>query len=231
MRLVYVCACIAFGIVLPCLATESAASGLDAAPSPHTTPDVTVVLDIRGLFSLPAMLQMEKEAGDIIASSGIHLEWRTRDDAARATFNDLVVLTFKGACALEPAPPVYDELGPYAFTRTENGEIQPFGEVNCDHVVGSARAAMSGRDFANADLLIGRALGRVVAHELVHMLTRSGEHARDGIQKPALSGRQLIANSLNLSVLDIDRLRKTGLKAPVAPINPDTDTQAESEIR
>jgi hypothetical protein len=55
-------------------------------------------------------------------------------------------------------------------------------------------------------MLVGRALGRVVAHELVHMLTKSGQHAHEGVQKAALSGRQLISASLPLSAMDIDRL-------------------------
>jgi hypothetical protein len=40
------------------------------------------------------------------------------------------------------------------------------------------------------------------------MLTKSGEHSREGVQRPALSGKQLIADSLPLSALDIDRLRR-----------------------
>jgi hypothetical protein len=185
------------------------ADEMDVAPSHHTSlSDVTVILDIRGPFSPAALRQMQKEAAGIIGTSGIHLAWLSRDQAFNNTFNDLVVLTFKGACELEPGPPLYDELGPYAFTRTENGAVQPFGEVDCDHVVGSARAAMGHDDLSRADLLIGRALGRVVAHELVHMLTHSSQHTSEGVQKPALSGKQLIAGSLNLSVLDIDRLKQ-----------------------
>jgi hypothetical protein len=123
-----------------------------------------------------------------------------------ATFNDLVVMTFNGSCSFDPAPPIYDEMGPLAITRTANGEVQPFGEVNCDRVVNSVRSAMLGQDYPRADMLIGRALGRVVAHELVHMLTKSGHHAREGVEKAALSGRQLIAASLPLSAMDVDRL-------------------------
>ena len=96
---------------------------------------------------------------------------------------------------------------PYASTRTANGEVQPFGDVDCDRVVNSVRSAMFGGDFAKADMLVGRALGRVVAHELVHMLTKSDVHGREGVQKPALSGKQLIAASLPLSAFDVDRLR------------------------
>lgn len=149
---------------------------------------------------------MRREAAQIIQASGIQLDWRLRSESMNATFNDLVVMTFKGSCSFDPAPPLYDELGPLAVTRTANGEVQPFGEVNCDRVVNSVRSAMFGSDYNKADLLVGRALGRVVAHELVHMLTKSGQHAHEGVQKAALSGRQLIAASLPLSAMDVDRL-------------------------
>jgi hypothetical protein len=151
---------------------------------------------------------MEREVEQILKPTGVTLAWRTRDEAANATFNDLVVMTFKGSCMFSPVPVVYDELGPYAITRTTGGEVQPFGEVDCDHVASSLHTAMTGEDYGKADMLLGRALGRVVAHELVHMLTKSKQHGREGVEKSALSARQLIAESLPLSLFDIDRLQQ-----------------------
>lgn len=179
-----------------------------AAAAPTPSPDVTIVLDVKGHLPPAVLKQMEKETQDIIAASGLSLGWSPRSQAATGSFNDLVVLIFKGACSLEPAAPLYDELGPYAFTRVSNGQVQPFGEVDCDRIVSSVRAIMGGDDYTRTDLLMGRALGRVVAHELVHMLTRSGQHAHEGVQKSSLSGKQLISASLPLSALDIDRLRQ-----------------------
>jgi len=196
MRPVYFCA-----FWLASLALTSGAAPVVAAPA-----DVTVIVDVLGTYSQVSFSEMKREAAQIIHASGVRLEWRLRSESLNATFNDLVVMTFKGSCSFDPAPPLYDELGPLAVTRTANGEVQPFGEVNCDRVVNSVRAAMFGGDYARADLLVGRALGRVVAHELVHMLTKSGQHAPEGVQKASLSGRQLIAASLPLSAMDIDRL-------------------------
>jgi hypothetical protein len=186
---------------LASLALTSGAAPIIVAPA-----DVTVILDIQGAYSPVAFSEMRREAAQIIQVSGIRLDWRLRSELTNATFNDLVVMTFKGSCSFDPAPPLYDELGPLAVTRTANGEVQPFGEVNCDRVVNSVRSAMFGGEYARADMLVGRALGRVVAHELVHMLTKSGEHSHEGVQKAALSGRQLIGASLPLSAMDIDRL-------------------------
>jgi hypothetical protein len=67
---------------------------------------------------------------------------------------------------------------------------------------------MGGDDLRRADVLFGRALGRVLAYELVHVLTRSGEHGREGVERPALSGKELISGSLLLSRADLIRLQQ-----------------------
>jgi hypothetical protein len=198
MRPVCIRACLLACLVLPMVA---------AVDSVSPASDVTVIVDIKGPYSKIAMKEMEREATQIIQTSGVSIDWRRRDNIQNAVFNDLVVMTFKGSCTFDPAPPIYDELGPYAVTRTANGEVQPFGEVDCDRVVNSVRTAMFGNDYSRADMLVGRALGRVVAHELVHMLTKSGQHAHDGVQRAALSGKQLISASLPLSAMDVDRLK------------------------
>jgi hypothetical protein len=149
---------------------------------------------------------MERESGDILKATGLKLDWRLRDQTAGQTYPDLVVMTFNGSCKFSQTPRVYDELGPLASTKTTDHVIQSFGEVDCDHVISAARSAMFGRDFAQADMLVGRALGRVVVHEIVHMLTNSAKHGHDGVFEAALSGRQLIAPSLPLSAMDVDRL-------------------------
>lgn len=192
--------------VSACLFLTACTLAHAAAPIARPVPDVTVIVDVKGTYSEAAFREMRHEAAQIIESSGLHLDWRMRSEAQHTTFNDLVVMTFRGSCSFDPSLPIYDELGPLAITRTANGEVQPFGEVNCDRVVNTVRSAMFGEDYAKADILVGRALGRVVAHELVHMLTKSGQHAHEGVQKAALSGRQLIGASLPLDATDVDLL-------------------------
>jgi len=169
---------------------------------------LTVVLDFKGPHSRTSLNEMKRESGLILGSSGVRLDWRLLGEDPSESYNDLVVMTFKGVCKYESAAPASDELGPLAMTHSVDGEIQPFGEVDCDRVVNSARNAMSIRDYARGDLLIGRAMGRVVAHELVHMLTKSAQHGAEGVEKPALSGKQLIGGYLPLSAFDIDRLKQ-----------------------
>ena len=198
MLRVPICVCLIAGLAVPL------GAGVDRV-SPSM---LTVILDFKGPHSRTSLKEMKRESGQILHSSGVDLDWRVLGEDPFASYSDLVVMTFRGACEYEPAAPIYDELGPLALTRTTNGEVQPFGEVDCDRVVSSARTAMSGNDYSRGDLLIGRAMGRVVAHELVHMLTKSGQHGTEGVEKRALSGRQLIAPTLPLSAFDIARLKQ-----------------------
>src|SRR5256885_13639000 len=116
---IYVCMAACVAVPLGAVETSSAS-------------DLTVILDFKGSHSTVSVAEMERESGRILKSTGVKLAWRMRDADPSASYNDLVVMTFKGSCEFEPAPPRYDELGPYALTRTSDGEVQPFGEVNCD---------------------------------------------------------------------------------------------------
>jgi hypothetical protein len=168
---------------------------------------VTIVLDFQGPRNEQSVSEMKREFAGIMKNSAIHFEWTSRTEAEHAGFTSLLVVRFKGTCILRPIPYLYDERGPMAFTYSTEGEVQPFSEVECDRVTNVVRSAMSGSDFANANLLMGRALGRVLAHEVVHILTKSGTHGRDGVAKTALSGRQLISDELHLDPEDLDRIR------------------------
>jgi hypothetical protein len=198
MRILCVAICfLSAGLAVPL------GAGIDRA-SPSV---LTVMLDFKGPHSRTSLNEMERESGLILRSSGVQLDWHILGDDPYASYRDLVVMTFTGACQYESLAPRFDEPGPMGVTHTVDGEILPFGEVDCNRVVSSALSAMSGADFPRPDLLIGRAMGRVVAHELVHMLTKSGQHGTEGVEKSSLSGRQLIAATLSLSAFDIARLK------------------------
>jgi hypothetical protein len=174
--------------------------------------DLTVVLDFKGLHTPRSVAEMKQEAQQIVKDAGVHLDWSSTAEASQRVYLDLVVVRFDGACIIKPDPNVYDELGPptgpLAFTYITDGAVEPFGEVACDKVAASVRSAMWGSDFAVADILLGRALGRVLVHEIVHMLTKSADHAHSGVEKSGLSGKQLISRTLPLSASDLERLRQ-----------------------
>jgi hypothetical protein len=196
MRRVLICV-----LLTVCLVFVLAATASSPIPS-----GLTVILDFKGVHSEPSIREMERESGSILQTTGLKLDWRLRNQTAGQAYPDLVVMTFNGTCKFNPVPRNYEALGPLASTTTTDHKIQSFGQVDCDHVVSTARSAMASVDYARADMLVGRALGRVVVHEIVHMLTHSAEHGREGVFEAALSGKQLIAPTLPLAAMDVDRL-------------------------
>ena len=178
-----------------------------AAANSHVPPVLAIVTRFEGPHSDRAIQEMEGEAGRILSPSGLRVDWRRSGEAFGRSYDDLVVVSFKGDCRVSPVPYVYDELGPLAFAYSADSTVEPFSQVACDKVVRSVRSAMWGSDFARADLLLGRALGRVVVHELIHMLSKSGHHAQEGIGRPALSPKELIGPSPQLSQEDLALLR------------------------
>ena len=167
---------------------------------------VTIVLDFDGPHSEQTVAEMKREFAGILKDTPITVSWRTRQEAQREALANLVVVRFKGKCVLDPVPYLYDERGPMAFTYSTDGVMQPFSDVACDQVTSVVRSVMFGGDYGKADVLLGRALGRVLAHEVVHMLSGSEAHGHEGIARQSLSGNQLIAPELRLAPEDLERL-------------------------
>jgi hypothetical protein len=167
---------------------------------------ITIVLDFQGPRSEQSIAEMKREFTGIMKDTALRFDFRSRKEVLEEAPSDLLLVRFTGKCVLEPVGYLYDERGPMAFTYSTDGVVQPFSAVACDKVTAIVRSAMAGGDFANADLLLGRALGRVLAHEVVHILSKSAVHGHAGVAKTALSGSQLIAPELRLGAADLERI-------------------------
>ncbi len=177
------------------------------APIPAQALDLTVLLDIDQNHSQRALTEMRKELSKVFKPTNVNIDVRLRQDSKPDdTYNDVVMVKLKGTCRMENFARLLDERGPFAWTHTVDGQVLPFSEVACDHIARSIRQAMPVEDTRDRDRLFGRALARVMAHEIVHMLGKCSDHGEKGVFRHALSGRQLIADKLELHPEDIARL-------------------------
>src|SRR5258708_28938050 len=174
----------------------------------NTTPEpLTIVFRFDGPYSEKSLLEMKRELGTILKGSGIQIDWRAQSDVAVTdSFPNLVVVKFRGKCRMEPIPFLYDERGPLGFTYSTDGAVLPFSEIACDKVRSSLHTAMFAGDYERSDLLFGRALARVLAHELYHVLAKTHSHAGQGITDKSLSGAQLIFERLELNQPELERM-------------------------
>jgi hypothetical protein len=168
---------------------------------------IAIILDFEGQHPDRTMQFMESETERILEDSDLHLDWILREDAVTKSFPDLVVLRFKGDCGLRPIAKAPKAVGSLAFTYTTDGVVQPFSQVSCDKVGAFLLSGRKRGSYKDPEKVMGVALGRVVAHELVHMLLGSGEHAETGVFKPGLTVDQLVSGELQLDEDDVDRLR------------------------
>jgi hypothetical protein len=197
-----ICALLSFAVFLPLRAATKLAGG---------EADLTVILIFKGAYSPSAILEMESESARILDAAHFRVGWHIGSEASGETFHDLAVLKFAGSCRSDTGPPpIHGGFGVYGKTRVVDGVVQSFGEIDCDRVVGAVRSALIGGDYLRADMLVGRVLGRVVAHELLHILTRSVQHSREGVNKSSLTVKELTGSSLPVGPEDADRLLVDG---------------------
>jgi hypothetical protein len=180
------------------------AFGSDVASRVHA---LTLLLQVEQPASDRVLSEVKRELDAVLKDTGIVSDLRLFDQMTPyQEFGDLVVVRLRGECKLD-ARPVRRPDGPLAFAHTSDGQVLPFMEVMCDRIKGTIRPIMWGDQFRRADELLGRAMARVMAHELYHILGQTCEHGDSGIAKHSLTGRQLIADTLNFESKEVQRIQ------------------------
>lgn len=153
---------------------------------------VTVLLDFEQSPSETSLAAMRDEAQRLLAKSGVRIDVGIRGQVPpSAEFENLLLFHMKGRCAMDPYPVLFDERGPLAMTYTSDGVVLPFGEIRCDRVKRSLKRTLTGDDYKRGDLVLGRALGRVLAHEMYHMLAGVRSHTAAGVTRHGLTSEDL----------------------------------------
>ena len=86
------------------------------------------------------------------------------------------------------------------------GAVLPIAEVQCDSVRRFIAADLGRTRSEQRDEILGRALGRVISHELYHILLRTTQHGREGIARPAQSSSDLVTERVAFARADELRL-------------------------
>jgi hypothetical protein len=103
---------------------------------------------------------------------------------------------------------------PLGSTAVSDDHLLPFVNINCDTVRGLITPLVSGEPEVKRGFLLGRALGRVLAHELYHFLSQAEGHLESGVAKPQFSGADLVNNRFEFNDLALDRLRTSEVISP-----------------
>ena len=152
---------------------------------------------------------IQEELSNIMVPAGMEFDWRSLNDTKGNEVSvELAVIHFKGTCDAEGLSPMDAYPGPLGWTHMSDGEILPFSDINCDGV----------RLFLQRDLLrvpepirpvaYGRAVARVLAHELYHIFAKTTKHGGWGVAKPAYTVQELLSSKFQFDKKQCDRLRE-----------------------
>jgi hypothetical protein len=155
---------------------------------------------------------MKSEIRSILAPAQLELSFhRIGEIGAAQPFRNIIIVHFRGTCqsGLESSNGILIEPRLLEFpalrkTDISEGLILPYVQVYCNEV----RAFMPNVSRTPYALIYGRALGRVVVHELYHALLSTRDHSRIGVARSAQSARDLTREKLTLDTQSLDRLRK-----------------------
>jgi hypothetical protein len=171
-------------------------ASLCALLAPHAfSQTVGVFLDFDNVPGKAPIEAMKKEVDALLKSSGVSLDWRMAgENRGKESFDGLVVLKFRGLCRAEASQPdSAPQTQALGTTLVDQGRVLPFSEVQCDAVRQALGYLRPEANQGEKQRALGLALGRVVAHELYHVLARTTPHAAHGLAKAAEPLRELVA--------------------------------------
>lgn len=170
-------------------------------------PQITVVYQLAEDHSPAAFEELKRETTFLLRGTGFPIGFKSRSALGPADeFDNIVIVRFQGVCRMDAAPLPPRRERRLAWTHSSHGEVLPFSEVSCDAVRDFIRLAVGARPGLPPEMLFGRALARVLAHEIYHVLARTGRHGTQGLAQPALTAEELIGARLELHREDLLRV-------------------------
>jgi hypothetical protein len=152
---------------------------------------------------------MKREANTLMEAAGYDLEWRSLPhETAEPVEAPIVIVAMHGIC--QP-PQRADVLPPLiapsslATTAVSEGEVLPFSSIECEtlsRMLGAPLAKQEKQDF-----LYGRAMGRLIAHELFHILTKTRDHDIGGVGKSHFSAKDVLADHFEFDTTTLVKFR------------------------
>ena len=163
---------------------------------------------------------MKAELTALMHSPGYRVEWLNPQAEGRTVDNaDLVVVELRGVCGIPQGSVASDDAadrgGSLASTYVSGERVLPFSWLNCGNLTRLLGTSLSSEAPAHRDFLYGRAMARLLAHELYHVIANTREHGREGIGKPGFTVKNLLSERFEFETESIARL--AGQRAPSVP--------------
>jgi len=173
-----------------CAQAQTRTLALYAGPAPGLNTESTLV--------------MRAELQRLLVPAGLQVVWK--DSIVRRNGEDfelIAVGTFEGSCSPEK-PAQTGIAASVADTSMSNGRVLPFFRVDCTRLIQALGRSIN-------SLVFGRALARVIAHELHHIVARIADHQDSGVAKAVFSAQDLTDARFEFDSASISRMQLSAL--------------------
>ncbi|MFN7995869.1 MAG: hypothetical protein U0Q18_19815 [Bryobacteraceae bacterium] len=155
---------------------------------------------------------MKSEAAGLLEPAGVNLEWRLLEaNTGHESSHRPVVVRFTGTCAsgtgMDAPPTQHNGTTILGTTAVVSGAVLPYSEVKCDAVRQFLPENQLPGNRHDRDLVLGKALGRILAHELYHALLRTKHHAHAVVAGAVQTPTDLRRDTLAFSPADFANLK------------------------
>jgi hypothetical protein len=198
-----------------CLFASSMSIAMAATPATGTA---AISLRLRSGRVPPAAFgELSKELAGLMSTAGVAARWED-PTSYRDVNGSTVVVDLEGDCTIPfhreavPAP----DGSPLASTAAADNQLLPFVTVSCSTLAALMRPFIADQPEAFREFAFGRALGRVLAHELYHIVTRSADHLDSGVAKASFSANDLLKNRFEFDDMAVGRIHASEI-ASAAP--------------
>jgi hypothetical protein len=166
-----------------------------------------------------AIRSAQHELDRLLTPAGIDIVWRAISTrTSDEQFDRVVVVSFDGSCsppdAAAPFGKFQDSRITLADSSVSNGDVLPFIRVDCTNLIHILAPALRPMSAKERNAAFGRALGRVMAHELYHIVGETTLHQNKGVAKASLSVQDLIGVSLDFDIASLTQMRP-----PLPPVS------------
>ena len=161
----------------------------------------------------PAVLEaLQDELESIMLPMNLHFQWRSLSAAnGNEVVVELAVVTFQGRCDIASVVPRTGQgafrAGALGWTHVSDGTILPFSDVDCDRIRGFVQRDLYYLPAGDREEAFGRAIGRVLAHELYHVFADTVRHGVCGVGKAAYTVGELLSPDFRFEQQESKALR------------------------
>jgi hypothetical protein len=159
-----------------------------------------------------------QELQRVLAPAGLDVSMRLKTQRSDDEVHLLVVASFDGNCSVEKLPffhAITLRTPPLADTSISGIHVLPYFRVDCNRIIEILSPALQSLGLTARHAMLGRALARVMAHEIYHIVGQTTDHQESGIAKAALSVSDMTTPQFNLSLASLRRMQPSN--APAIP--------------